>query len=56
MLGSANSVGVIGQKTLLGQDIETGKQPQRLSKIDVVDVAAPFLIEQLEWQQTRAEC
>lgn len=45
-------VGVVGHVALLGQDVETSEETERPIELEGVDVASPFLVEQLEQQQT----
>jgi hypothetical protein len=45
------AIRVVGGKALFGQDVEAGKQPQRLVTVEIVDVAEAFLVEQLEYEQ-----
>src|SRR5262249_14283631 len=47
------AVGVVGGEGRLREDIEPSKQPERLIKIKVTDVTAPFLVQQLQGQQTQ---
>ena len=44
-------IGVVGGERLLGEDVQTGEQAQGFVEIEVVDVAAPFLVEEFERQQ-----
>ena len=53
LLGPRSAVRVIGGEALLGQDIQTGEQPQRFVAIEVIDVAKPFLVEQLKGEQAQ---
>src|SRR5262249_1928046 len=51
-LGPAlGSVRGIRGKRLLGENVQTSKQPQGLIEVKVVDVAAPFFVEQFQSQQ-----
>ena len=47
------AVGVIGDEGFLGQDVETGKEPESLVEVEVVDVAAAFFVEEFQDQQTQ---
>jgi hypothetical protein len=51
LLLALRAVGVVAGETLLGQDIQTSKQAQRLFEVEVVDVAASFLAQQFQGQQ-----
>ena len=44
-------VGVVGGERLLGQDVEPGEQAEGLVTVEIVDMTAAFLVEQLERQQ-----
>jgi len=48
----AGAVRTVGDEALFGQDVQTGKQSYGLVEIEVVDVAAAFLVQQLQRQQT----
>src|SRR6266705_1507034 len=47
------AVGVVGGKGGLREDIKPREQPECLIKIKVTNVTAPFLVQQLQGQQTQ---
>jgi hypothetical protein len=47
------AVRIVGGESRFGQDVEAGEDPQRLVKIEVADVASPFLVDQLQGQQAQ---
>lgn len=47
------AIGVVGGETFLGQDVEAGEQSEGGVEIEVVDVAAPFLVQKLQRQQAQ---
>ena len=51
MLVAHGPVGVVGGERLLGQDVEAGEQAEGLVAVEVVDMTAAFLVEQLQRQQ-----
>ena len=51
LLRSRRAIRVVGGKTFLGQDVQPGKQSQRFVAIEVVDVAQPLFVEQLQDEQ-----
>ena len=51
LLGALGAVGVIGGEGFLGQDVQAGEPAQSLVEVEVVDVAATFLVEQFQDQQ-----
>jgi len=51
-MGPLGAVGVVCGKGRLGQDVEPRKEPERLIEIEVADVAAAFLVQQLQGEQT----
>ena len=42
---------VVGDEGLLGEDVQPGEQAEGLIEVEVVDVAAPLLVEELQRQQ-----
>lgn len=42
---------VSGDEGLLGEDVQSGEEAQGLVEVEVVDVAAPLLVEELQRQQ-----
>ena len=44
-------IGVVGGEGLLGEDVQPGEEAQGLVEVEVVDVAAPLLVEELQRQQ-----
>jgi hypothetical protein len=53
LLPALRAVGVVGREGLLGQDIQPGEQPQGRIPVEVVDGAAPLLVEQFQSQQAQ---
>ena len=51
LVGPRGAVGVVGGVALLGQDVQAGEQAERLVEVEVADVTAAFLVEQLQRQQ-----
>src|SRR5262249_26644934 len=51
LLRALGAVGVVRGEAFLGQDVEPSEQPQGLVAVEVVDVAAAFLVEQLQDQE-----
>ena len=51
LLVATGAVGVVGGERLLGQDVEAGEQAEGLVAVEVVDMTASFLVEQLQRQQ-----
>jgi hypothetical protein len=51
LVRALGAVGIFGGETLLGQDVEAGKEPQGFVAVEVVDVAAAFLVEQFQSKQ-----
>jgi len=51
LLGAADPVGVVGRERLLGEDVEAGEPTERLIAVEVVDVTATLLVEQLQRQE-----
>jgi hypothetical protein len=49
----AGAVGVGGRIGLFRQDVEAGEQAQGLVEVEVIDIAAPLLVEELQRQQTQ---
>jgi hypothetical protein len=47
----ASAVGVSGGVTLLGWHVQPGEQADGLVAVEVVDVAAPLLVEELQSEQ-----
>jgi hypothetical protein len=47
------AVRIVGGEGRFGQDVEAGKESQRLVEIEVADVASPFLVDQLQGQQAQ---
>lgn len=47
------AIRVIGGEGLLGQDVETGKESERLVEVEVIDVAAAFFVEEFQGQETQ---
>src|SRR5713101_6383380 len=45
------AVGVVGGKGRLGENIESRKEPECLIEIEVADIAATFLVQQLQGEQ-----
>ena len=52
LAGPRGAVGVVGGIALLGQDIQAGEQAEGLVEVEIGDVAASFLVEQFQGQQT----
>ena len=52
-MAALGAVRVVGGEGLLGQDVQAGEQPQRLVEVEVVDVAAALLVQQLQRQQAQ---
>src|SRR5579864_6157427 len=52
LLVALSAVRVVGGEALLGQDIQAGKQSERLLEVEVVDVAATFFVQELQCEQT----
>jgi hypothetical protein len=50
---SEGAVRIVGGEGRFRQDVESGKESQRLVEIEVADVAPPFLVDQLEGQQAQ---
>ena len=53
LLVPRRAIRVIGGETLFWQDVHTGEQCQCFIAIEVVDVAEPFLVDQLEREQAQ---
>jgi hypothetical protein len=51
LLPASGAVGVSGGVTLLGRDVQPGEQADGLVAAEVVDVAAPLLVEELQGEQ-----
>jgi len=51
LLVTHDPVGVVGGERLLGQDVEPGEQAEGFITVEIVDMTAAFLVEQLERQQ-----
>src|SRR5215813_4694208 len=47
------AIGVVGRVGFLGGDIEARKQAHSLVEVKVVDVAAPFFVEELQDEQAQ---
>ena len=45
------AIGVIGGEALLGQDVQSGEESQRLLEIEVIDVAASLLVQEFQRQE-----
>lgn len=45
------AVGVVGGEGVLGQDVEAGEQAEGLIEVEIADVTAPLLVEQLQGEQ-----
>jgi hypothetical protein len=53
LMPALRAVGVVRGAGRLREDIEPSEQPEHLIKIKVINVTAPFLIQQLQGQQTQ---
>src|SRR5262249_26084297 len=51
LLIAAGAVRVVGGERLLGEDVEAGEEAEGLVEVEVTDVTAPLLVEQLQRQQ-----
>ena len=52
-MGPLGAVGVVGGVGGLGQDVEAGEQAEGLIEVEIADVTASLLIEQLQRQQAQ---
>ena len=48
---ASGPIRVIGDEGLLGEDVQPGEEAEGLIEVEVVDVAAPLLVEQFERQK-----
>ena len=55
LLVADGPVGVVGGERLLGEDVEAGEEAEGLVEVEVVDVTASLLVEQLQ-RQEREQC
>ena len=53
---TGGAVGVIGGEGLLGEDVQPGEEAQGLVEVEVVDVAASLLVEELQGQEGQDRC
>lgn len=53
LVRALRAVGIVGGEAFLGQDVEAGEEAQGLIAVEVVDVAAAFLVEQFQGEQAQ---
>jgi hypothetical protein len=51
LVRAGGPIRVVGGEGLLGEDVQAGEEAQGLVEVEVVDVAAPLLVEELQRQQ-----
>ena len=51
LVGAGGPIRVVGGEGLLGEDVQAGEEAQGLVEVEVVDVTAPLLVEELQRQQ-----
>jgi hypothetical protein len=53
LLLGPRAIGVVGGEALLGRDVQPGEQAQGPLEVEVVDVAAPLLVQELQRQEAQ---
>ena len=53
LVAPLGAVGVVGGERGLGQDVEAREEAEGLVEVEVADVTAPFLVEQLQGEQAQ---
>src|SRR5436305_857644 len=53
LAGARGAVGVVGGEALLGQDVQPGEEAERLVEVEIADMTASLLVEQLQGQQAQ---
>jgi hypothetical protein len=58
LVAAGGPVGIVGDKALLGKDVKPREQTEGFVAVEVVDVRAPFFVEEFEGQeaQQRRRC
>src|SRR5262245_65487007 len=48
LAGTGGAIRVVGGERLLGEDVQPGEEARGLVEVEVVDMAAPLLVEELQ--------